>query len=533
MAWPADNTPLTPGTEAAIPLPITYTHPTTGARVEVVGGPYLDISRHTPYGILDVTSDSAGNNHANAWQWALDNMHRPDPQTRVSPEQPLGSQTILAGGPEGCFWPVLPATGSAGNGYWKPMNTVYFPVGKGSGTWGASGGGTYSNSNCKNVTRVSWRNMVDRTKPAIVIQSEKTDLRGLTLNGRISTDTWKDRLPAILVYADIRSGQPYYDANRNNISPGTGSVSRDLTIHNCDFFGGTYACALGDALGDIAVDYFRATSIVVGDCDIGIYCLAAFSGQGMELSDVRGSYYDQYLIYFYSGCSALIRNLNPGHNSSTGSPIAFIGTSSSNFRNSNLRIENTKIDANFGGQTFLSAPCTNLSIALNGGTDSPIANGGSGFNPEFILLGGKNLLTIRDWQGVQGITHTTGTTGSLVAFESCRFWDDKIADPRSVVDETGGTLLRFTVRNCMGNEGILIDDIPTAGPQGETGPAGPQGPQGETGPAGEGDVTYVTNNTYINGVEYNPLTDSSGIEISDTEGSGIELSISEDEGLEI
>ena len=446
MAWPNDNTALTPATEADIPYALRYTHPTVSGSptVEVTSGPYLDILRQTPYGIQQTVNDGSPSDLSLAWNWAWKYQGVSDPSDR----NPVG-------GPRGCFMPVF-GGGRIVSGTvedWEIRNPLYMQGSRWGGSFGGlSSGYADASNNHRVVSRVRVNfdsGTYDNTIPALYVVGGNVDLSGMVF---YNSGTKRER--AILYTRMSSTSNPYYiDASTTPTS--TTSVS-DIRMRSMAFGGFERAIQVGATQTEVNNDLLHFEHCDFGDCDIGIH----FRNQNTQVNSAFKNKNGTVRYYQEEGGNLMIRGDNLTYADET---LLKLGVNVSH-GTGKYRIYDTKFDTQTGGTAklidfdsftdFLNI----IDIEVIGGHNA--YSGTVGFPTNFIECGGNIRLAVRDFKGIGPITcHAVSGSGTyrgkthrpFVLLDNCGLYRSSSSDASRFEQLVLSGIYDRTIRDCYLN----------------------------------------------------------------------------------
>lgn len=406
----------------SIPEVKTYTHPTTRARVEVTGGPYLDIMRHTPYGLQ---VEGPGNDCFDALDWAIRNQSNPDPKTRTSPDG-AGSKKIVPGGPPGCFKPIIGGNDVAYR-YWNFTRTLWIPNGRGGSLEGVGMGYDYAASQQSRFSRLKYTPMPGyENRPAIMHTSARFKMSDFTLVSFTQNET-PVRLPVGIQTKLFRNpidytSNPLWDPilGIKGDSPQTENHWSDIAI--CGFDTGIKV-EDGEKAGN--QDYFQFKRLLFRRTGIGIHIV---NEQSLDawFEDIQDA--EEINIYFAAGGNCTIfapAVVDPN--------TTFLKIKNSGKFNGSFSIHDIAVDPRTKGNAYLvdieGEGLASRQITLNfwGGINQAGAGGtnsdGSRWTQEkFVRIGNNCNVNFYGFRGIGPIAVWGGGNGG-------RGWNNKIFRP--------------------------------------------------------------------------------------------------------
>lgn len=394
-------------------------NPTTKAKVEVTGGPYLDIMRHTPYGLQQEGGDW---DCFNALNWAIKNSRFPDPANRV------GEGGIsVPGGPAGCFEPVIGANSSNEPWlYWNYTRTLWCGWGgRGGSLVGQGMGYSQNNSQQGRFSRLRYDPDVsteyESFRPAIMVCTGRFKMKDFTLTSWIDSQNPTIRqLPLGILFKAFKSADTnpddgiidsttgqYWDANLGFIND---ALITECHIEDMSINGFDTAIQVGTTAGESNNDYLQFRRLNFKNSDIGLH---VFNNQAVDywIEDIQDA--EQCNIYFEEGGNCVIFGsavIDPN--------MTYLKIKNSGKNNGTFQLHNIKTDPRTNGASYLveieGSGLESRQITINfwGGINQA-GHQDSGTQTKFIRIGNNCNVNFFGFRGVGKIDVWGGGDGGV------------------------------------------------------------------------------------------------------------------------
>lgn len=416
------NNDVHPPVYDSIPEVKSYINPVTKVRVEVTGGPYLDIMRHTPYGLQ---VEGPGNDCFDALDWAIRNQSNPDPKTRTSPDG-AGSKKIVPGGPPGCFKPIIGGNDVAYR-YWNFTRTLWIPNGRGGSLEGVGMGYDFAPTQQGRFSRLKYTPQAGyENRPAIMHTSARFKMGDFTLVSHTQNEGAVRRPIGIqtkLFRNNVdHTSNPLWDPvlGIKGDSPQTENHWSDMAI--CGFDTGI---RVEDSERAGNQDFFQFRRLLFKRSGIGIHIVNEQSLDAV-FEDIQDA--EEINIYFAAGGNCTIfapAVVDPN--------TTFLKIKNSGKFNGSFSIYDIAVDPRTQGQAYLvdieGEGLASRQVTLNfwGGINQAGAGGtnsaGERWSQEkFLRIGNNCNVNFYGFRGIGPITVWGGGNGS-------RGWNNKIFRP--------------------------------------------------------------------------------------------------------